>query len=35
MNVVDIPAGEQIPDHDEADRDQEEVFLVLAGTPPS
>jgi quercetin dioxygenase-like cupin family protein len=33
MNVVDIPAGEQIPEHDESDRDHEEVFIVLAGSP--
>ena len=33
LNVVDIAAGEQIPAHDESDRDQEEVFLALAGTP--
>jgi quercetin dioxygenase-like cupin family protein len=31
MNVVDIGPGEQIPEHDEIDRDQEEVFLVLSG----
>jgi quercetin dioxygenase-like cupin family protein len=33
MNVVEIPAGEQIPEHDESDRDHEEVFVVLAGSP--
>ena len=33
MNVVDIPPGEQIPEHDETDRDQEEVFVALSGTP--
>jgi (S)-ureidoglycine aminohydrolase len=31
MNVVDIPAGGQIPEHDETGRDQEEVFVVLSG----
>ena len=31
MNVVEIGSGEQIPEHDEIDRDQEEVFLVLGG----
>jgi uncharacterized cupin superfamily protein len=31
MNVVDIDPGTQIPEHDETDRDQEEVFVVLAG----
>ncbi len=33
INVVEIPPGEQIPHHDENDRDQEEVFYVLAGSP--
>ena len=33
LNLVDIPPGEQIPEHDETGRDQEEVFLVLSGTP--
>jgi uncharacterized cupin superfamily protein len=33
LNVVDIPAGESIPEHDEVDRDQEEVFLTLSGAP--
>ena len=33
LNLVDIPPGEQIPEHDETDRDQEEVFLVLSGGP--
>jgi len=33
INVVEIPPGEQIPEHDEADRDQEEVFHVLSGNP--
>lgn len=33
INLVDIPPGEQIPEHDETDRDQEEVFYVLSGTP--
>ena len=32
MNLVDIPPGESIPEHDETRRDQEEVFLVLSGT---
>jgi len=31
LNVVDIAAGETIPEHDETGRDQEEVFLTLAG----
>lgn len=33
INVVDIPPGEQIPEHDEIDRDQEEVFFMLSGSP--
>jgi uncharacterized cupin superfamily protein len=33
MNVVEIPPGERIPEHDEAGRDQEEVFIVLEGSP--
>ncbi|HEY4426889.1 MAG TPA: cupin domain-containing protein [Solirubrobacteraceae bacterium] len=33
VNVVEIPAGEQIPEHDEGARDQEEVFYVLGGSP--
>ena len=33
MNLVEIPPGEGIPEHDETDRDQEEVFIVLAGEP--
>jgi uncharacterized cupin superfamily protein len=33
MNLVEIPPGERIPEHDETDRDQEEVFVVLEGSP--
>ena len=33
MNLVEIPPGERIPEHDETDRDQEEVFIVLDGSP--
>ncbi len=33
INVVEISPGEQIPQHDETGRDQEEVFYVLAGNP--
>ena len=33
INLVDIPPGEQIPEHDETGRDQEEVFYVLDGEP--
>jgi uncharacterized cupin superfamily protein len=31
MNAVTIPPGEQIPEHDETGRDQEEVFFALEG----
>jgi uncharacterized cupin superfamily protein len=31
MNLVDIQPGGQIPEHDEIERDQEEVFVVLSG----
>lgn len=33
INLVDIPPGEQIPEHDETARDQEEVFYIVSGTP--
>ncbi len=33
MNVCHLEPGEQIPEHDETARDQEEVFVTLAGTP--
>jgi uncharacterized cupin superfamily protein len=33
INVVEIPPGGQIPEHDETGRDQEEVFYVLGGSP--
>ena len=33
VNVVDIPPGEQIPEHDETRRDQEEMFYVVSGNP--
>jgi quercetin dioxygenase-like cupin family protein len=31
MNLVEIAPGDRIPEHDETERDQEEVFVVLAG----
>jgi uncharacterized cupin superfamily protein len=31
MNVVELPPGETIPEHDETPTDQEEVFIVLSG----
>jgi uncharacterized cupin superfamily protein len=33
VNLVDIPPGEQLPEHDETERDQEELFYVLSGNP--
>jgi uncharacterized cupin superfamily protein len=33
VNVVELPPGESIPEHDELDRDQEEVFFVVSGSP--
>jgi uncharacterized cupin superfamily protein len=33
VNVVEIPPGESIPEHDETARDQEELFYVLSGAP--
>jgi mannose-6-phosphate isomerase-like protein (cupin superfamily) len=33
VNLVEIPAGESIPEHDETDRDQEELFFVISGSP--
>jgi uncharacterized cupin superfamily protein len=33
VNLVDIPPGESIPEHDETQRDQEELFFVLSGSP--
>ncbi|MET0939168.1 MAG: cupin domain-containing protein [Gaiellaceae bacterium] len=33
INAVELPPGESIPEHDETERTQEEVFLVLDGTP--
>ena len=33
LNVVRIPPGTAIPEHDETDRDQEEVFVTLSGSP--
>jgi quercetin dioxygenase-like cupin family protein len=33
MNLVEIAPGERIPEHDETGRDQEEVFVILEGSP--
>jgi uncharacterized cupin superfamily protein len=33
VNLVEIPPGESIPEHDETQRDQEELFLVISGSP--
>jgi len=33
INTVELPPGDSIPEHDETGRAQEEVFLVLDGSP--
>jgi uncharacterized cupin superfamily protein len=33
VNLVEIMPHESIPEHDETDRDQEELFFVLDGEP--
>jgi uncharacterized cupin superfamily protein len=33
LNVAELQPGEQIPEHHEIARDQEEVFFTLAGSP--
>lgn len=33
VNLVEIPPGEDIPEHDETARDQEELFFVVSGSP--
>jgi uncharacterized cupin superfamily protein len=33
VNIVELPAGEKIPEHDETARDQEELFYILSGSP--
>jgi uncharacterized cupin superfamily protein len=33
LNAVELPPGESIPEHDETERDQEEVFYVVSGSP--
>jgi uncharacterized cupin superfamily protein len=33
VNLVEIPPGEAIPEHDERGRDQEELFFVVSGSP--
>lgn len=33
INLVEIPPGESIPEHDETGRDQEELFFVISGSP--
>ena len=33
VNLVEIPPGESIPEHDETQRNQEELFFVVSGSP--
>ena len=32
-NLIEIPPGESVPEHDETERDQEELFYVISGSP--
>ena len=32
MNMVELAPGESIPEHDESERDHEEVFVVIDGS---
>ena len=32
VNLVEIPPGQSIPEHDETSRDQEELFFVVSGS---
>jgi len=33
VNLVDLAPGEQIPEHYETERDQEELFYIVSGSP--
>jgi uncharacterized cupin superfamily protein len=33
VNLVEVAPGATLPEHDEVDRDQEELFFVISGTP--
>ncbi len=33
MNLIELAPGAGIPEHDETERDQEEVFVALEGSP--
>jgi uncharacterized cupin superfamily protein len=33
VNVVEVAPGVTLPEHDELDRDQEEIFYVISGSP--
>jgi uncharacterized cupin superfamily protein len=33
VNLVELPPGGSIPEHDESERDQEELFFVVSGEP--
>ena len=33
VNLVEVPPGESIPEHDETARDHEELFFVISGSP--
>jgi len=33
VNLVEVAPGDTLPEHDEVDRDQEELFFVISGSP--
>jgi len=33
VNLVEVAPGDTLPEHDEVDRDQEELFFVVSGSP--
>jgi uncharacterized cupin superfamily protein len=33
VNLVEVAPGDTLPEHDEVDRDQEELFYVISGNP--
>ena len=33
VNLVEVKPGDTLPEHDEVDRDQEELFFVVSGSP--
>ncbi|MEX0993709.1 MAG: cupin domain-containing protein [Solirubrobacterales bacterium] len=33
INMVELAPGDDLPEHDELDRDQEELFYIVSGSP--